>query len=81
MPRARPSFHRTNPGRDPFENDSPTPGLEWIGESFPEAFHEQLNSPVLYVASRHERLRAYDRQGLPAGIHASRATSTASPSK
>jgi len=40
----------------------------------PEAFHEQLNSPVLYVASRHERLRAYDRQGLPAGIHASRAT-------
>ncbi len=58
----------------PFENDSPTPGLEWIGESFPEAFHEQLNSPVLYVASRHERLRAYDRQGLPAGIHASRAT-------
>lgn len=58
----------------PFENASPTPGLEWIGESFPEAFHEQLNSPVLYVASRDERLRAYDRQGLPAGIHASRAT-------
>ncbi len=47
----------------PFENVSPTPGLEWLGESFPEAFHEQLNSPVLYVASRDERLRAYDRQG------------------
>jgi tetratricopeptide (TPR) repeat protein len=60
----------------PFENSSPAPGLdlEWIGESFPEAFHEQLNSPVLYVASRDERLRAYDRQGIPAGIHASRAT-------
>jgi len=58
----------------PFENASPTPGLEWIGESFPEAFHQQLNSPVLYVASRDERLRAYDRQGIPAGIHASRAT-------
>jgi tetratricopeptide (TPR) repeat protein len=60
----------------PFENVSPTPGLdlEWIGESFPEAFHEQLNSPVLYVASRDERLRAYDRQGIPAGVHASRAT-------
>jgi tetratricopeptide (TPR) repeat protein len=60
----------------PFENSSPTPGLdlEWIGESFPEAFHEQLNSPVLYVASRDERLRAYDRQGIPAGVHASRAT-------
>jgi hypothetical protein len=23
----------------PFENDSPTPGLEWLGESFPETFH------------------------------------------
>jgi tetratricopeptide (TPR) repeat protein len=58
----------------PFENSSPTPGLEWIGESFPEAFHEQFNSPVLYVASRDERLRAYDRQGIPAGVHASRAS-------
>jgi tetratricopeptide (TPR) repeat protein len=58
----------------PFENVSPTPGLEWLGESFPETFHQQLNSPVLYVASRDERLRAYDRQGIPAGVHASRAT-------
>ena len=58
----------------PFENDSPTPGLEWLGESFPEAFHQQLNSPVLYVASRDERLRAYDRQGIPTSVHASRAT-------
>jgi Tfp pilus assembly protein PilF/TolB-like protein len=58
----------------PFQNTSPTPGLEWIGESFCETFHEQLNSPVLYVASRDERLRAYDREGVPAGVHASRAT-------
>jgi tetratricopeptide (TPR) repeat protein len=58
----------------PFENASPTPGLEWLGESFPETFHEQLDSPVLYVTSREERLRAYDRQGVPAGVHASRAT-------
>jgi len=58
----------------PFENASPTPGLEWLGESFSETFHQQLNSPVLYVASRDERLRAYDRQGVPAGVHASRAT-------
>jgi tetratricopeptide (TPR) repeat protein len=58
----------------PFENLSPTPGLEWLGESFAETFHEQLNSPVLYVASRDERLRAYDRQGVPAGVHPSRAT-------
>src|ERR1039458_10013680 len=39
----------------PFENASPTPGLEWIGESFPETFHQQLNSPVLYVASRDDK--------------------------
>ena len=58
----------------PFENASPTPGLEWLGESFPETFHQQLDSPILYVASREERLRAYDRQGIPAGVHASRAT-------
>jgi len=58
----------------PFENASPVPGLEWLGESFPETFHEQLNSPILYLASRDERLRAYDRQGIPAGIHAARAT-------
>ena len=69
---------RTTVGRTmvviPFENTSPTPGLEWLGESFPETFHEQLNSPVLYVASRDERLRAYDRQGVPAGVHPARAT-------
>jgi Flp pilus assembly protein TadD/TolB-like protein len=58
----------------PFENNSPTPGLEWLGESFPETFHAQLNSPLLFVASRDERLRAYDRQGIPAGVHPSRAT-------
>ena len=58
----------------PFANASPTPGLEWLGESFPEALHQQLNSPVLYIVSREERLRAYDRQGVPADVHPSRAT-------
>ena len=47
----------------PFENTSPTPGLEWLGESFPDTFRAHLDSPVLYVVSRDERLRAYDRQG------------------
>jgi tetratricopeptide (TPR) repeat protein len=74
----RTSDGRTVVGRTmvviPFENTSPTPGLEWLSESFPETFHEQLNSPVLYIASRDERLRAYDRQGVPAGVHPSRAT-------
>src|SRR5258708_19481020 len=74
----RTSDARTVVGRTmvviPFENASPTPGLEWLGESFPETFHEQLNSPLLYVASRDERLRRYQRQGVPAGVHASPAT-------
>jgi tetratricopeptide (TPR) repeat protein len=58
----------------PFENTSPTPGLEWLGESFPTTFASQLDSPLLYVVSREERLRAYDRQGIPASVHPSRAT-------
>jgi tetratricopeptide (TPR) repeat protein len=58
----------------PFENTSPTPGLEWLGEAFPATLRSQLDSPVLYVVTREERLRAYDRQGIPAEVHPSRAT-------
>jgi len=58
----------------PFENMSPTPGLEWLGEAFPLTLRQQLDSPLLYVASREERLRAYERQGVPVGVHPSRAT-------
>ena len=58
----------------PFENTSPTPGLEWLSESFPATFRSQLDSPVLYVVTREERFRAYDRQGVPSTLHPSRAT-------
>ena len=58
----------------PFENTSPTPGLEWLAESFPATFRSQLDSPLLYVATREERIRAYDRQSVPSGVHPSRAT-------
>ena len=58
----------------PFENTSSAPGLDWLGEGFAEALRSQLDSPVLYVATREERLRAYDRQGIPGGLHPSRAT-------
>ncbi len=58
----------------PFENTSPTPGLDWVSDAFPEVLREQLNSPLLYVASREDLLRAYDRQGIPVGLHPSRAT-------
>ena len=48
----------------PFENASPTPGLEWLGEAFPVTFRSQLDSPVLYVTTREERLRGRLLLGL-----------------
>jgi tetratricopeptide (TPR) repeat protein len=58
----------------PFENQSRAPGLEWIGESFPELLQERLDSPTLLVLSREDRIRAYDHVGLPLELHPSRAT-------
>jgi len=58
----------------PFENRSNAPGLEWISESFPELLGERLNSPSIFVAGREDRLRAYDRLGIPTALRVSRAT-------
>jgi tetratricopeptide (TPR) repeat protein len=58
----------------PFENTSGTPGLEWIGEAFPEILGQRMASRALYVVGRDDRLRAFDEAGLPATLHASRAT-------
>jgi len=58
----------------PFENTSGAPGLEWIGESFPELLGSRLASASLYVLSREERLRAYDRANIPPSVRPSRAT-------
>src|SRR5579863_9690520 len=58
----------------PFENQSKAPGLEWIGDSFPELLQERLNAPTLFVLRREDRLRAYDRLGIPALLRPSRAT-------
>ena len=58
----------------PFENRSNAPGLEWIGESFPELLEERLSSPTMYVMNREDRQRAYDRTGVPSRIRLSRAT-------
>jgi tetratricopeptide (TPR) repeat protein len=58
----------------PFENTSRAPGSEWLSEGFSEGLRWRLDSPVLYVASREERLHAYDREGIPSGLHPSRAT-------
>ncbi|MBZ5704711.1 MAG: tetratricopeptide repeat protein [Acidobacteriia bacterium] len=58
----------------PFENQSKAPGLEWIGESFPELLQERLTSSSMYVLTRTDRIRAYERLGIPSDVHPSRAT-------
>jgi len=58
----------------PFENRSKAPGLEWIGDSFPEVLQERLNLPNLFILPREDRLRAYDRLGIPVELRPSRAT-------
>lgn len=58
----------------PFENTSKAPGLEWISESFPEILGKRLASPLLYIVSREDRSYAFDRAGVPANLHLSRAT-------
>jgi len=58
----------------PFENQSKAPGIEWIGDSFPELLQDRLDSPTLYVVPRDDRIRAYDRVGIPIHLRASRAT-------
>lgn len=58
----------------PFENRSSAPGLEWISEALPEILGQRMASDGLYVLGREYRLQAYDRSGIPYGVHPSRAT-------
>jgi len=58
----------------PFENQSKAPGIEWISDSFPELLQERINSATLFVLPREDRIRAYDRVGIPVELHPSRAT-------
>jgi Tfp pilus assembly protein PilF/TolB-like protein len=58
----------------PFENNSSTPGMDWIGEAFPEVLSTRLKSGSLYLIERDDRLNAFDRLGIPATAKPSRAT-------
>ena len=58
----------------PFENQSSAPGLEWIGEAFPEVLSQHLASSQLYVISREDRVHAFDHSGIPQNLLPSRAT-------
>jgi tetratricopeptide (TPR) repeat protein len=58
----------------PFENVSSAPGIDWIGESFPEIIGNRVGSTPLFVISRDDRLYAFDRLGIPPSAKPSRAT-------
>jgi tetratricopeptide (TPR) repeat protein len=58
----------------PFENTSAVPGIEWIGEAIPEVIGSRLSDEGVYVISREDRLRAYDRFGIPLTLRPPRAT-------
>lgn len=58
----------------PFENASSAPGIDWIGESFPEVVGNRMSSAPLFLIGRDDRLYAFDRLGIPAGAKPSRAT-------
>jgi tetratricopeptide (TPR) repeat protein len=58
----------------PFDNISNAPGLEWIGESFPEILGPRMSSRSLYIVGRDDRVRAFDQAGLPINLRPSRAT-------
>jgi tetratricopeptide (TPR) repeat protein len=58
----------------PFENASSAPGLEWVGETFPEILGQRMASPQLYLVGRQDRSYAFDRLGIPQNLRPSRAT-------
>lgn len=57
----------------PFENISKAPGLDWIGEAFPEVLGQRLAQPGLFIVPREDRLYAFDRAGIPPSVRASHA--------
>ena len=58
----------------PFENVSPHPEYNWIGESFADSLSALLSKPGLIVVTSDERAVAYQRLRLPLTVLPSRAT-------
>ncbi len=58
----------------PFENASGAPGLQWISEAFPAFLSQRLASDTIFSLTREDRLRAYDRAGIPAEVQPTRAS-------
>jgi len=58
----------------PFDNHSKVTGLDWISEACPEVLAQRMSSPKVNVVTRDDRIFAFDRAGVPAAVHPSRAT-------
>ena len=58
----------------PFDNHSKVTGLDWISEACPEVLSQRMSSPKVNVVTRDDRIFAFDRAGVPAAVHPSRAT-------
>ena len=50
------------------------PGLQWISEAFPAFLSQRLASDTIFPLTREDRLRAYDRAGIPAEVQPTRAS-------
>ena len=58
----------------PFDNHSKGTGLDWISEACPEVLSQRMSSAKLNVVTRDDRIFVFDRAGVPAAVHPSRAT-------
>ena len=58
----------------PFDNHSKATGLDWITEACPEVLAQRMSSPKLNLVTRDDRIFVFDRAGVPAAVHPSRAT-------
>ena len=58
----------------PFDNRTGNPGLNWIGDSFPDTLNQRFNSAGFVTITQDDRVFALDHLGLPAEFRPSRAT-------
>jgi tetratricopeptide (TPR) repeat protein len=58
----------------PFDNHSKATGLDWITEACPEVLAQRMSSAKLNLVTRDDRIFVFDRAGVPAAVHPSRAT-------
>ncbi len=58
----------------PFDNQVPSPNVDWIGAAAPEILNRRFSSASLLPIGRADRLYALDHLGLPTDFHPSRAS-------